>query len=65
MEPSNERKELLSVILELHNVTMEPSNMRKKEVRELPSVRKEQSYVMLELHNVIMESSNIRKKIRE
>ena len=39
------------MMLELYNVTMKPSN-----------VRKELSHVMLELHNVRMESSNVRKK---
>ena len=48
-------------MLELHNVKMEPSNVRKK-VKELPNVRKELSHVMLELHNVKMKSSNVRKK---
>ena len=33
------RKELLHVMLELHNVKIEPSNVRKK-VREPPNVRK-------------------------
>ena len=52
-------KELSHVILELHNVTMEPSNVKKKK----PSnVRKELSHVMLELHNMKMEPSNVRKK---
>ena len=55
-------KELLYMILELHNVRMKPSNMRKKKVREPPNVRKELSHVMLELHNVMMEPSNVRKK---
>ena len=50
------------VMLELHNVRMEPSNVKKEEVREPPNVTKELSYVMLELHNVKMESSNVRKK---
>ena len=45
-------KELSHVMLELYNVKMEPSNMRKK-VRELSNVRKELSHVMLKLHNVI------------
>ena len=55
------RKELTHVMLELHNVRMEPLNMRKK-VRESPNVRKELSHVMLELHNVRIEPSNVRKK---
>ena len=54
-------KELSHVILELHNVKMKQSNVRKK-VREPPNVRKELSYVMLELHNVRMELLNVRKK---
>ena len=55
-------KELLHVILELHNVKMEPSNLRKK-VREPSNVRKESSHVMLKLHNVRIKSSNMRKKV--
>ena len=54
-------KELSYVMLELHNVRMEPSNARKK-VREPPNVRKKLSHVMLELHNVRMEPSSVRKK---
>ena len=50
------------MMLELHNVKMKPSNMRKKKVRELPNVKKELSNVILELHNVRMESSNFGKK---
>ena len=60
-EPPNVRKELSHVMLKLHNVRMEPSNVRKK-VREPPNVRKELSHVMLELHNVRMEPSSVRKK---
>ena len=48
-------------ILVLLNVTMEPSNVRKK-VREPPSLRKELSHVMLELHTMRIEPSNVRKK---
>ena len=55
------RKELSHVMLELHNVRMKPSNVRKK-VREPPNVRKKLLLVILELHNVSMESSNVRKK---
>ena len=47
-------KELSHVVLELHNMKMKPSNVRKK-VREPPNVRKELSHVMLKLHNVRME----------
>ena len=49
-------------MLELHNVRMKPSNMRKKKIREPPNVREELSHVMLELHNVRMKPSNVRKK---
>ena len=54
-------KELTYVMLKLHNMRMEPSNVRKK-VREPPNVRKELSHIMLELHNVKIEPSNVRKK---
>ena len=54
------RKELLHLMLELHNVRMKSSKVRKK-VRELPNMRKELLHVMLELHNVRMEPSNVRK----
>ena len=50
-------------MLELHNVRMELSNVRKKKkVREPPNVRKKLSHVMLELHNMRMKPSNVRKK---
>ena len=55
------RKEPSHVMLELHYVRIEPSNLRKK-VREPPNVRKELSHVILELHNMRMEPSNVRKK---
>ena len=58
------RKELSYVMLELHNVRMEPSSVRKK-VREPPSVTKELSHVMLEPHNVRMKPLNERKKVKE
>ena len=54
-------KELSHVMLKLHNVKMEPSNVRKK-VRKPPNLTKELSHVMLELHNVRMEPSNVKKK---
>jgi len=41
-------------MLELHNVRMKPSNVKKK-VREPPNVTKELSHMMLELHNVMIE----------
>ena len=59
-------KELSYVMLEPHNMRMEPSNVKKKKrVKEPSNVRKELLYVMLELHNVRMESSNVRKKVRK
>ena len=54
-------KELLHVMLELHNVRIKPSNVRKK-IREPPNVTKVLSNVMLELHNVRIKLSNVKKK---
>ena len=54
------RKELSHVMLKLHNVRMEMSNVKKK-VREPPNVTKELSYVMLEPYNIRMKSSNMKK----
>ena len=65
-------KELSHVMLELHNVRMKPSNMRKK-IRKPSNVKKktitydsnitkEPSNVMLELHNIRMKQSNVRTK---
>ena len=51
----------LDAMLVLLNVTMEPSNVRKK-VRKPPNVRNELSHVILELYIVRMKSSNVRKK---
>ena len=53
-------KELSHVTLELHNVRIKPSNVRKK-VREPPNVTKELSRVTLKLYNVRMEPLNVRK----
>ena len=58
------RKKLSNVMLKLHNVKIEPSDVRKK-IRESPNVTKELTHVMLELHNVRMELSNMRKKSKE
>ena len=58
-------KELSYVMLELHNVRMKLSNVRKKKGREPPNVTKRLSHVMLELHNVRMNQSNVRKKSKE
>ena len=55
------RDELSHVMLELHNVRMEPSYVEKK-VREPPNVTKELSHVTLKLHNAKIEPSNVRKK---
>ena len=54
------RKELSHVMLELHNVRIKPSNVRKK-VRKPPNVRKELSHMMLELHNVRIEPSSVKR----
>ena len=54
-------KEMSHVIVELHNIRMKPSNVKKK-VRKPPNVRKELSHVILKLHNVRMKPSNVRKK---
>ena len=49
-------------MLILFNITMEPSNLRKKKKKKEPLyVIKELSNVILKLHNVIMEPSNVRK----
>ena len=52
------------VMLVLHNMRMEPSNVRKK-IKERLNVTKVLSSVMLVLPNVKMEPSNVRKKIRK
>ena len=45
-EPPNERKELLHVMLKLHNMMMEPLNViKKKKKEEPPNVTKQLSYV--------------------
>ena len=44
-------KELSHVMLELHNVTIEPLNVRERK-REPSNVTKELSHVILELQNV-------------
>ena len=51
----------IDAMLVLLNITMEPSNLRKK-IKELLYVTKELSNVIFELHNVRMEPSNVRKK---
>ena len=60
-EPTNVTKELSHVMLELHNVRMKPSNVRKKSKGTTKCVKK-LSHVVLELHNVRMEPSSARKK---
>ena len=60
-EPPNVTNVLSNMILELHNVRMEPSNMEKKEKkREPPNMTKELSHVMLDLDNTRMKLSNVR-----
>ena len=59
-EPPNVIKKLSYVMLELQNVRMKLSNVRKR-IREPPNVTKELSHVMLEPHNVQMKLSNVRK----
>ena len=54
-------KKLSHVMLELHNVRMERSNMIKKS-KGTTECDNELLHVMLELHNVKMEPSNVRKK---
>ena len=49
--------------LELHNVMMKLTNVRKK-IKEPLNVTKVQSYVMLVLHNVRIELSKVRGKKR-
>ena len=56
------RKELSHIMLELHNVRMKQSNVKKEKVREPPNVTKELSHVMFGQHNVKIEPSNVRKK---
>ena len=51
-------KKLSHVTLELHNVIIKLSNVKKKK-REPLNMTKELSHVILELHNVRMEPSNI------
>ena len=50
-------------MLVLHNVRMEPSNVRKK-IRKPQNVTKVLSHVMLKLHNMRMKLSNVRKNKR-
>ena len=47
---------------ELSYAMLEPSNVRKKKVREPPNVRKKLSHMMLKLYNVRMKPLNVRKK---
>ena len=61
--PLNVRKIWSNKILVLLNVTMEPSNVRKKK-RELPNMTIVQSHVILVLHNLRMKLSNVRKKYK-
>ena len=60
--PLNVTKIESDAMLVLLNVTMKPSNVKKKKVREPLNVRKKLSHVMLELHTMRIEPSNVRKK---
>ena len=53
-EPPNVTKELSYVLLELHNVRIKSSNVRKKNKGTTKCEKKKMSHVMLELHNVRM-----------
>ena len=63
------KKELSHVMLELHNVRMKLSDVRRSEEHtselQSPNTTKELSHVILELHNMRMKLSNVRKKVRE
>ena len=59
-KPPNISKEQSHVMLELHNVRMKPTNVRK--IKGITKCEKVQSHVMLVLYNVRMEPSNVRKK---
>ena len=48
-------------MLVLHNVRMEPSNVRKK-IKEPQNVTKIQAHMMIVLHNIRMKLLNVRKK---
>ena len=51
----------LDILLVLLNVTIEPSNVRKKKKGEPSNMIKVQAHVMLVSPNVTMELSNVRK----
>ena len=68
-EPPHVRKKLshvtkiyrIDAMLVVLNITMQPSNLRKK-IKKPLYVTKELSNMILELHYVIIEPSNVRKK---
>ena len=51
------------MMLVLFNVTVEPSNVRKKK-KKSPNVTKVRLYMILALHNVRMKLSNVRTKLK-
>ena len=59
--PPNVIKVHLDMLLVLLNVTIEPSNVRKKKLRKPSNMIKVQSHVMLVSSDVTMELSNVRK----
>ena len=59
--PLNVTKIESNAMLVLFNVTMKPSNLRKK-IKESLYMTEELSNLILELYNVIMELSNLRNK---
>ena len=67
-EPPNKRKELLHVILKLHNMRMEPLNVRKKIKRTTQcdkttiTCEKNRADAMLVLFNITIEPLNLGKK---
>ena len=67
-EPPNVRKELSHMMLKLHNMRMEPLNVRKKNKgttqcdKRTVTCAKNRADAALVLFNMTMEPSNLRKK---